>query len=102
MFDNIEFNEDEIIESLRNVGIVAEAGEPGTSVEEVFATGRMPMFADSPIFEPSDPCTLEVSGCNKIILKNKTLDFVFEIEQPQIEEFEKIIINGITFVKEEK
>lgn len=102
MFDNIEFNEDEIIESLRNVGLVAETGEPGISIEEVFATGCAPILVDSLISDPLAPNTLEIIGCNKIILKNKTLDFVFEIERPKIEEFEKIIINGITFVKEEK
>ena len=102
MFDKIEFNEDEIIKSLRNVDLVAEAGEPGISIEEVFATGCAPILADSQICDPSSPCTLEIFNCNKIILKNKTLEFAFEIEQPQIEEFDKIIINGITFVKEEK
>ena len=102
MFDNIEFNEEEIIKTLRKVGIVAEAGEPGASIEEVFATGCVSTLASSEIFDPSSPNTLEIISCNKIILKNKTLDFVFEIEQPRIEEFEKIIINGITFAKEEK
>ena len=102
MCDNSEFNEDEIIESLHNAGLVIEAGGPGISIGKVFATGCAPILADSQICDPSSPHTLEVVGCEKIILKNKTLDFVFEIEQPQIEEFEKIIINGITFVKEEK
>ena len=80
----------------------AEEGEPGISIEEVFATYGMPTLAQSQIYDPSQPRTLEVVSCNKIILKNKTLDFVFEIEQPKIEEFEKIIINGITFVKEKE
>lgn len=102
MFDNIEFNEDEIITSLRNGGLVAEAGEPGIRIGEVFATGWAPALADSQIWDQSSPHTLEVVGCDRIILKNKTLDFSFEIEQPRIEEFEKIIINGITFVKEKE
>ena len=102
MCDNSEFNEDEIIESLRNAGIVVDKGGSGISIGEVFATGCAPILVDSLICDPSSPCTLEIVGCEKIILKNKTLNFVFEIEQPQIEEFEKIIINGITFVREKE
>ncbi len=46
------------------------------------------------------PQTLEITGCERIILKDKSLDFSFEITKGQIEDFDAIIINGIKFVKE--
>jgi hypothetical protein len=46
------------------------------------------------------PQTLEITGCDRIILKDKSLDFSFEITKGKIEDFDVIIINGIKFVKE--
>lgn len=43
------------------------------------------------------PRTLQITGCEKIILKDKSLDFVFEITKGKIEEFEEIVVNGIKF-----
>lgn len=46
------------------------------------------------------PKTIQICGCEKIILKDKSLDFVFELSRGQIEDFDEIIINGIKFKKE--
>lgn len=46
------------------------------------------------------PQTLEITGCERIILKDKSLDFSFEITKGKIEDFDEIIVNGIKFVKE--
>lgn len=52
-----------------------------------------------PIFDPILPYTLEIKNCEKIILKDSTLDFVFEIPRDKIESFDEIVINGVRFVK---
>lgn len=41
--------------------------------------------------------TLEIVNCERIILKDKSLDFQFELTNSKIEDFDEIIINGITF-----
>lgn len=46
------------------------------------------------------PQTLEIKGCERIILKDKSLDFSFELTKGKIDDFEEIVINGIKFVKE--
>lgn len=46
------------------------------------------------------PRTIEIGGCERIILKDKSLDFSFEIYKGKIEDFDEIVINGIKFVKE--
>ena len=46
------------------------------------------------------PKIIQISGCERIILKDKSLDFVFELSRGQIEDFDEIIINGIKFKKE--
>ena len=46
------------------------------------------------------PKTIQICGCERIILKDKSLDFVFELSRGQIEDFDEIIINGIKFKKE--
>lgn len=47
------------------------------------------------------PKTIQITGCERIILKDKSLDFQFELTEGKIEDFDKIIINGITFKKVE-
>lgn len=47
----------------------------------------------------SRPKTIQITGCERIILKDKSLDFQFELGKGNIEEFDKIIINGIIFKK---
>ena len=46
------------------------------------------------------PKTLQINGCERIILKDKSLEFSFEITKGKIEDFDEIIINGVKFVKE--
>ena len=46
------------------------------------------------------PQTIQITGCERIILKDKSLNFVFELSRGQIEDFDEIIINGIKFKKE--
>lgn len=46
------------------------------------------------------PKTIQICGCERIILKDKSLDFVFELSCGQIEDFDEIVINGIKFKKE--
>lgn len=47
--------------------------------------------------ELSRPKTIQITGCEKIILKDKSLDFQFELTKGKIEDFGEIIINGIKF-----
>lgn len=46
------------------------------------------------------PQTLEITGCERIILKDKSLDFSFELTKGKMEDFDEIIINGVKFKKE--
>lgn len=46
--------------------------------------------------------TLEIGGCERIILKDKSLDFQFELTKGKIEDFDEIIINGIEFKRVQK
>ena len=43
------------------------------------------------------PKTIQITGCERIILKDKSLDFQFEFSKGKIEDFDEIIINGIKF-----
>ena len=45
------------------------------------------------------PKTIQITGCERIILKDKSLDFQFELTKGKIEDFDEIIINGVTFKK---
>ena len=45
------------------------------------------------------PKTIQICGCERIILKDKSLDFQFELTKGKIEDFDEIIINGIKFKK---
>ena len=47
------------------------------------------------------PKTIQITGCERIILKDKSLDFEFELSKGKIEDFDEIIINGVTFKKVE-
>jgi hypothetical protein len=42
---------------------------------------------------------LEIKNCEKIVLKDNTLDFVFEIPRDKIESFDEIVVNGVRFVR---
>lgn len=46
------------------------------------------------------PKTIQITGCERIILKDKSLDFQFELSKGKIDDFDEIIINGVTFKKE--
>ena len=48
-----------------------------------------------------EPKTLQITGCERIILKDKSLDFQFELSKGKMEDFDKIIINGIIFKRVE-
>ena len=45
------------------------------------------------------PQTLEITGCERIILKDKSLDFSFELTKGKMEDFDEIVINGVKFKK---
>ena len=60
-----------------------------------YAVGRNKIDVDELM-----PKTIQIRGCERIILKDKSLDFVFELSRGQIEDFDEIIINGIKFKKE--
>lgn len=41
--------------------------------------------------------TIQITGCERIILKDKSLDFQFELTKGKMEDFDEIVINGVTF-----
>ena len=43
------------------------------------------------------PKTIQITGCERIILKDKSLDFQFELTRGKMEDFDEIIINGVKF-----
>ena len=45
--------------------------------------------------------TLQFDRCEKIIFKDKTLDFIFEIPDERYKDINTIIVNGHKFVREE-
>lgn len=47
-----------------------------------------------------EAATITIAGCDKIVLRAKDLDFSIDLTPDYIEQFEKIIINGITFIRE--
>lgn len=49
-----------------------------------------------------EPKTIQITGCERIILKDKSLDFQFELTKGKMEDFDEIIINGIKFKKVEE
>ena len=71
------------------------------------------VYIDTPLFIPHDSVwavgkldtadlmsnTMEIVGCERIIFKDKTLDFQFEIGHDQYKDINTIIINGIKFVR---
>ena len=46
------------------------------------------------------PQTLEITGCERIILKDKSLDFSIELTKGKMEDFDEIVVNGVKFKKE--
>ena len=45
--------------------------------------------------------TLQIDKCERIIFRDKTLDFIFEISHDQYKDIDTIIVNGIKFVRSE-
>lgn len=41
--------------------------------------------------------TLQIDKCDRIIFRDKTLDFIFEIGHDQYKDISTIIVNGIKF-----
>ena len=66
--------------------------EDKTEVKTPFSVGRS-------ILEDLPPRTLSID-CETIILNKKDLDISFKLESAKMENFDRIIINGITFVRE--
>ena len=50
---------------------------------------------------PPPPRTIQID-CDTIILDKKDLDITFKLDPAKIENFDRLIINGITFIKEKK
>ena len=46
--------------------------------------------------------TLQFDRCERIIFRDKTLDFVFEIPDERYKDIDTIIVNGIKFVRDNK
>ena len=68
-----------------------------TEMREYDFTPKGPGFA---IGRPElQPLTLSID-CETIILNKRDLDISFKLESAKIENFGRIIINGITFVQE--
>lgn len=44
--------------------------------------------------------TLQIDKCERIVLRDKTLDFQFEIGHDQYKDIDTIIVNGIKFKRE--
>lgn len=44
--------------------------------------------------------TLQFDKCDRVIFRDKTLDFQFEIGHDQYKDIDTIIVNGIKFVRE--
>jgi hypothetical protein len=51
-------------------------------------------------YDALEPQTLEITNCERIILKDKSLDFSFELAKGKMEDFDEIVINGVKFKKE--
>lgn len=58
---------------------------------EGYSVGKL---AEEDLLEPK---TIQIVGCERIILKDKSLNFQFELTKGKIEDFDEITINGITF-----
>lgn len=48
------------------------------------------------------PNTLQIDKCERVIFRDKTLDFQFEIGHDQYKDIDTIIVNGIKFKKEQR
>ena len=49
---------------------------------------------------PPPPRTVQID-CDTIILKQRELDISFKLEAAKIKNFDRLTINGITFIKED-
>lgn len=58
-----------------------------------------PGFAIGKPLNELQPVTLSID-CETIILNKRDLDISFKLESAKIENFDRIIINGITFARE--
>ena len=63
-------------------------------------TPREPAFViGRPLSKQLQPITLSID-CETIILNKRDLDISFKLEAVKIENFDRLTINGITFVRE--
>jgi hypothetical protein len=62
-------------------------------------TPKGPGFTIGKPLSELQPVTLNID-CETIILNKKDLDISFKLEAAKMENFDRIIINGITFVRE--
>ena len=62
-------------------------------------TPKGPGFAIGKPLSELQPVTLNID-CETIILNKKDLDISFKLEAAKMENFDKLIINGITFVRD--
>ena len=71
-----------------------------TKMREYDFTPKGPGFVvGRPLSSKLQPVTLSID-CETIILNKRDLDISFKLESAKIENFDRIIINGITFVRE--
>ena len=68
-------------------------------MEKYDFTPKGPGFAVGKPLSELQPVTLHID-CETIILNKRDLDISFKLEAAKIENFDRIIINGITFVRE--
>ena len=52
-------------------------------------------------FNPPPPRTVQIE-CDTIILKQRELEISFMLDAAKIDKFDRLTINGITFIKEDK
>lgn len=57
-----------------------------------FAVGRL-------LNDPPPPKTISID-CDTIFLNKKDLEISFKLESAKMENFDRLIINGVTFVRE--
>ena len=70
-----------------------------TEIEKYNFTPQETGFAIG--LNPPPPRTVQID-CDTIILKQRELEISFKLNPAKIENFDRIIINGITFIKEDK
>jgi hypothetical protein len=69
------------------------------ATQAVNFVAKGPGFAVGKPLNELEPVTLSID-CETIILNKRDLDISFKLESAKMENFDRIIINGITFVRE--